>query len=110
GPLTPGGAPTKTHHLHASPVYWEGPDGPMLFDWGENESLRAWNLNTSTGVATFVAKGAEIASKGAALSATGWGGMTGGMVSVSSNGKTPKTGIVWSLAPIDGNANKEVTT
>src|SRR5262249_33515245 len=35
----------KTHHLHGSPVYWNSPDhGPMLFCWGENQNLRAWNI------------------------------------------------------------------
>jgi outer membrane protein assembly factor BamB len=34
------------------------------------------------------------------------GGMTGGMISVSSSGAS--NGIVWALAPVDGNANKDV--
>ncbi len=34
--------------------------------------------------------------------------MTGGMLSVSSDGT--KNGIVWALAPVDGNANKNVVT
>ncbi len=29
--------PSKTHHLHGSPVYWNGSNGPMVFVWGENE-------------------------------------------------------------------------
>jgi hypothetical protein len=31
----------------------------------------------------------------------GMGGMTGGMLTLSSNGKTPDTGVVWSTAPIE---------
>jgi hypothetical protein len=106
GPLQPGGAPTKTHHLHASPAFWNGPNGPRLFDWGENESLRAWSLDTTPKVPVFVAKGAEISSNQLAFQATGNGGMTGGMISVSSNGTN--NGIVWTLAPINGNANTGV--
>jgi hypothetical protein len=106
GPLQTGGAPTKTHHLHASPAYWNSPDGPRLFDWGENESLRSWSVNTTSKAVTFLAKGAEISSNALAFAPTGNGGMTGGMISVSSNGQN--NGIVWTLAPVDGNANTNV--
>jgi hypothetical protein len=72
----------------------------MLFCWGENESLRAWNVD-NTGKITFLAIGHEVASAGM----TGRGGMPGGMLSLSCNGNTPHTGIVWTLAPLNGDAN-----
>ena len=100
--------PSKTHHLHGSPVYWNGSNGPMVFVWGENEALRAWRLTPETGALSFIAKGAEVASAALAASPTGMGGMPGGMLSLSSNGKNPDTGIVWALAPIDGDANHDV--
>jgi len=91
----------KTHHLHGAPVYFKSPDrGHMLFCWGENESLRAWNVD-NTGKITFLAIGHEVASAGM----TGRGGMPGGMLSLSCNGNTPHTGIVWTLAPLNGDAN-----
>lgn len=94
----------KTHHLHASPVFWRSPaKGPMLFCWGENECLRAWKV-AADGTVDFVAKSAEIASVGVA----GKGGMPGGMLAVSSNGEQPDTGIVWALAPLSGDVNKHV--
>jgi hypothetical protein len=102
--------PSKTHHLHGSPVYWNGSNGPMIFTWGENESLRAWNLNTANGQVTFVGRGAEVASAALAASTTGIGGMPGGMISLSSDGQNPNTGIVWALAPVDRDANKDVVT
>lgn len=105
GPDPGQGPPKKTHHLHASPAYWTGPGGPLLFDWGENESLRSWSVDTVAGHVNFVAKSAEIASRALALD-TSVGGMTGGMISVSSQGTN--NGIVWTLAPIDQNANKAV--
>jgi outer membrane protein assembly factor BamB len=100
------GPPKKTHHLHASPAYWVGPTGALLFDWGENETLRAWTVDPNTGAVGFRAKSAEIASRALATNTTSMGGMTGGMISVSSNGKN--AGIIWGLAPIDDNANKKV--
>jgi outer membrane protein assembly factor BamB len=36
------------------------------------------------------------------------GGMTGGMLTLSSNGNQPHTGVVWATAPIDGDANHDV--
>jgi hypothetical protein len=93
----------KTHHQHCSPVFWDGSAGPMLFNWGENECLRAWKID-GTGKAMFVAKSAEVASEGM----PGKGGMPGGILAVSSNGKTPNTGIVWATAPISNDANKNV--
>jgi hypothetical protein len=106
-PLGTGQNPSKTHHLHGSPVYWSGSAGPMIFTWGENESLRAWKLNPGTGALTFVGKGAEVASAALAASPQGIGGMPGGMLALSSNGANPDTGIVWALAPIDGDANHD---
>lgn len=105
--LGTGQNPSKTHHLHGSPVYWNGSAGPMIFTWGENESLRAWKLNAATGVLSFVGKGAEVASAALAAIPQGIGGMPGGMLALSSNGTTPNTGIVWALAPIDGDANHD---
>ena len=92
----------KTHHLHASPAYWVSPNrGPMLFDWGENECLRAWTIDAS-GKVTFVAKSAEVASAGLG----GKGGMPGGFLAVTSNDGAANTGIVWATAPISGDANR----
>jgi outer membrane protein assembly factor BamB len=80
----------------------------MLFTWGENESLRAWKVDPGTGTVAFVGKGAEVASAQLAAEPNGLGGMPGGMLAVSSNGQHPDTGIVWALAPIDGDANHDV--
>jgi outer membrane protein assembly factor BamB len=94
----------KTHHLHGSPAFWESPTlGPMLFVWGENDSLRAWTIGSS-GQVTFLARGAEVASAAMA----GKGGMPGGFPVITANGMTPNTGIVWATAPISDDANRFV--
>jgi hypothetical protein len=96
----------KTHHLHGSPVYWHSPDhGPMLFCWGENQMLRAWGIQKD-GTVTFLAMGHEVASLNCPLPN---GGMPGGMLSVTANGNTPHSGVVWTLAPLNGDANSQVT-
>ena len=100
-------ADMKTHHLHASPVFWNDPSsGSLLFCWGENENLRAWSIDAN-GVVTFVAKGLEVASLGC-VGPSGHGGMPGGMLCVSGNAQQPHSAIVWALAPITGDANSGI--
>lgn len=105
GPDPAQGPPRKTHHQHSSPAYWTGSAGSFLYDWGENESLRSWQVDPGSGKVGFLGKSAEIASRASAIDQS-IGGMTGGMIAVSSNGTS--NGIVWTLAPIDGNANQQV--
>ena len=62
-------------------------------------------MDPTTGAVTFVAKGAEIASRALALDGS-IGGMTGGMISLSSSGGN--NGLIWTLAPTNGNANTAV--
>lgn len=97
----------KTFHLHSSPVYWDSADhGPMLFVWGENESLRAWSLKAA-GATALIARGSELASAELASPASPTlGGMPGAMLTLSANGL--RDGVVWATAPIDADANRAV--
>ena len=93
----------RTHHQHSTPVYYNSEKhGPMVFTWGENGNLRAYNLS-STGTLTYLACSAEVASPNSSVPA---GGMPGGMISATSNGR--KDGIIWADVPW-GDANKTVT-
>ena len=97
----------KTHHLHGTPVYINGPHGPMLFGWGENGTLRGFTLDASSGRAVLAALGAEVASADLASPASKTlGGMPGGMLSASSMGN--QGGIIWTTAPLNGDANQAV--
>jgi hypothetical protein len=94
----------KTHHQHSTPVTYKSPiHGWMAFCWGENASLRAWKVNTNLTL-TFLASGDEKASPNTG----GVGGMPGGMISLSANGSTPGSAILWASVPY-GNANSEIT-
>jgi outer membrane protein assembly factor BamB len=95
----------RTHHQHGSPVHWDSPDlGPVLYCWGENGNLRAWSV-AADGKVRYLACGAEVAS---AQSPPPYGGMPGGMLTLSANGAEPHTGVVWATIPY-GNANTAVT-
>jgi hypothetical protein len=73
-----------------------------LYVWGENERLKAYNLNFATRrIKSFGGQGTQVASGNT-------GGMPGGRLVVSSNGTIPGTGIVWGVYPVEGDANSKI--
>ena len=99
----PGG---KTYHIHGTPVYLEHAKGAIVYVWGENERLKAYNLNVvNKRITGFRAEGFEFAS---GQNEPPPGGMPGGRMVVSSNGATPGTAVVWGVYPVNGNANTRV--
>ncbi len=95
----------KTHHLHGSPVYWQSAShGGMLFAWGENAQLRAFSM-TQGGRTKLLAHSTAVASAALAQDAGSIGGMPGGMLTLSANGKD--AGVVWGTAPLNGDANTD---
>jgi hypothetical protein len=95
----------KSYHIHGTPVYLETPSGGIVYVWGENERLKAYNVDFLTKrIASFRAEGTQFAS--GAMPAPG--GMPGGRLVLSSNGTTAGSGVVWGVYPVQGNANSEV--
>lgn len=100
------------HHIHGAPVYWRGNRrGPVIYVWTENDVLRAFPFNEAT--SRFSATGC--AARPVALAWTVGRelsparlhfGMTGGMLSISSNGGDG--GIVWATTPTNNDANQRV--
>jgi hypothetical protein len=90
---------SPTHHIHGGEVAWSAnPNGPSLYVWGENDFLREFTFQPSSG-AFDVAPTAV----GQVLAPSG---MPGGMLSVSANGGTLGSGVVWASLPSQGNANQ----
>jgi hypothetical protein len=76
-------------HLHGGPVFWNGPAGASIFLWAEGGPLRAYRVGANGLDPT------PTSSNGVATPTH-----PGGMVTLSSNGTQPGTGIVWvALAP-----------
>lgn len=102
----PAQTPTgKSHHIHGTPVYMERATTAILFLWGENERLKAYNMNLGTRrITSFRAEGTHFASGNMQAP----GGMPGGRLVVSSNGTMPNTAVIWGVYPIQGNANAEI--
>ncbi len=90
----------RTHHQHGAPICFDSPEyGPMLFNWGENENGRAWQLSAAG--CKYLACTAEVASPESPVPP---GGMPGGMMSLSCNGQQRGTSILWACVPYQ-NAN-----
>jgi hypothetical protein len=95
----------KTHHIHGTPVYMELATSGILYVWGENERLKAYNFDFAMNrIDSFRAQGTQFASGNMPPP----GGMPGGRLVVSSDGTIPNTGVVWGVYPTQGNANEEV--
>jgi hypothetical protein len=103
----PSQTPTgKSYHIHGTPVYMERANNGVLYVWGENERLKAYNVDFATKrITKFSAQGTKVASGN---NMPPPGGMPGGRLVVSSNGTTPGTGVVWGTYPVLGDANSMV--
>ena len=87
-----------THgNCHGSAVYWNGPAGPQVYIWPEFAHMTAFKIS-----------GGKLNPIPASVSAVAVpDGMPGAFLSVSADGGKAGTGIVWSSAPYDANANWE---
>jgi hypothetical protein len=88
----------QTHYgnIHGSPVYWKGPDAEYIYAWGENSPLRAYVL--ANGRIQDAPKRSDFEPPI---------GMPGGMLSLTADGSTAGTGILWASVPLDGDANRQ---
>ena len=89
--------PITRGNCHGSPVYWNGPGGPQVYIWPEFAHLMAFRLTGGTLTETPASQSAVPVPDG----------MPGAFLSVSADGSKAGTGIVWSSAPYDANANWE---
>ena len=84
------------HHIHGSPVYWDGPKGPMIYVWPEEDNVRAYRYEEAQHkFNTHPLKGMK-----------GNRGMPGGFLSISANGRSD--GILWGAIPVRDDAWVEI--
>ena len=95
----PASAPAGYHHIHGSPVYWDGPMGRWIYLGGEADYLRA-----------FAFTGSEFDTKPASISTitTPPRSMPGAIMSLSANGSAAGSGVLWASMPVAGDANQQV--
>jgi len=82
----------KGPNIHGAPVYWQtsDPARSYVYAWSEKDSLKAYPFNRNTlTVDTVHPLASALRSRTRS--------MPGGMLSVSANGTTPHTGVVWAV-------------
>ena len=93
-----------TSHIHGTPAYFASDvNGPTTFVWGENDVLRGFVFNPTTGLLNTTpfatsTMTAPVTNNNSA--------MPGGFVSISANGNS--NGIVWASTPYNGDAAHQV--
>jgi hypothetical protein len=83
-------------HIHGGPVYWDGPNGPMIYVWPEQAPLQVYPV-MSTGM--------PLSSPPAQSNSSFMPFHPGAITTVSSNGKTPHTGILWAASMTNPSAD-----
>ena len=95
---------SDTHHIHGSPVYWEGPAGKHLYVWTENAFLKAYKFG-----GTFQTSPDLVSTTQEPESVPGGSqGMPGGILSISAKGGNAGSGVLWASHPYRGDANQEI--
>ncbi len=89
---------TSGGHIHGSPVYWNGPGGPLIYVMGEQDYLKAFHFNGLRFDTTPLTKTTFTAPPG----------MPGGFMSISAQDSTPGSGIVWVSMPANSDAEVAV--
>ena len=88
------------HHIHGSPVYWHSPNrGPLIYIWAEGDCMRAFRFDGSRFDPTPV----DVTQVN-----TPDKSMPGAILSLSANGSTAGSGIIWASHPFVGDANEKL--
>ncbi|HJT00248.1 MAG TPA: IPT/TIG domain-containing protein [Terriglobales bacterium] len=89
---------TNSAWIMGSPVYWDSPTwGPVIYLWVSGNVAKAWKFNGSTFQTTPVSSG-SISSP--------FGESDTSPISLSANGQTAGTGILWAPTSLSGDPNK----
>jgi hypothetical protein len=83
---------TTGREIHGGPVFWNRTTGagPTMYVWPNSISLEAYQFNGSTFNTTPISQSTILAPNGD----------SGGVLTLSANGSTVETGIVWSAMPL----------
>ena len=77
----------RAGHIMGGPVYWNGPDGALLYNWSEDSELKAYTVDPTAP--------APITIQPSRIGTFKLDGHPGGILTLSANGAQPDSGIVW---------------
>lgn len=89
----------STSEIRGGPVYWQrsaANGGPLMYDWGVDDPLKAFAFNGTTFNTTPVAKGSETSQI-----------YPGGILTLSANGETAGSGVLWATTAESGDAEND---
>jgi len=89
-----------TDQLHCGPVWWDGPTNSCVYIWPSSVNLQQYVFNRGLGQFTLPA----FAQSPTAAPT----GQPGGLLTVSANGATSGSGIIWAAHQLTGDANQSV--
>jgi hypothetical protein len=92
---------SSSSNMHCQPAYYKGATNEFAYIWPENDQLRAFPFNRGNN--TFNINNELIST------VSGPTGQNGAMLSVSSNGSTAGTGILWASYASSGDAEHTVS-
>lgn len=97
------------HHIHGSPVYFDGPNGKNLFVWPENMEMKKISLSLPGSGKSLTITGRSVVRDPDNFPG-GTAGMPGGFLTISSNGSpaAPGSAVIWANHPYQGDANQAV--
>jgi hypothetical protein len=99
--VTPGKMAGLLGHLHGGPLYFDVPGvGARVYAWPEDSQLIEYGVDPTTHLLTTNASGGPIAQGNFASILPGH---PGGILTISANGNTPGSAIVWASTPKDAN-------
>jgi outer membrane protein assembly factor BamB len=91
------------HHIHGSPVFWNGPDGPRIYVWTENDQCKAFQLVGRAVNHNPVAQSNITVPDNFPGGASG---MPGGFLTISAEGA--RDGILWAAHPWSEDLNQKI--
>jgi hypothetical protein len=86
----------STSEIRGGPVYWQrsaAHGGPLMYNWGVSDALKAFRFNGTTFAATPSAESSVTNQI-----------FPGGILTLSANGEARSSGVVWATAAADGDA------
>jgi hypothetical protein len=93
-----------TSHIHGSASYFDSDaNGPTVYIWGENDVLRSFTYNSTTGLLNTTPWATSTMT---APATNNDGAMPGGFTSISANGNS--NGILWASTPFNGDASHQL--
>jgi subtilisin-like proprotein convertase family protein len=89
------------NNIHGAPVWWDGPNSAYAYIQGESDYVRQYQFDRTDGI--FLQPAYAQSPTTAPV-----GSMPGGFLSLSANGPTAGSAVLWASHPLSGNAQGEV--